>query len=224
MTACLLAFSEQVSSRFGSKLFTRGVKPLLFVLCLSPFLLLVWDIIGQQLGANPVEAVTHRTGDWVLRFLLLTLAVSPVRRLSGWGWPLRLRRMLGLYAFFYLLLHFSTWLVLDHALVWSEIAADIPKRLYVTVGLAGLVLMIPLALTSTRGMMRRLGRNWQRLHRSVYLVALLAVAHYLWLVKADYLEPLVYAAVLLSLLALRLPLRSRMQRRQMGSGNSGRPG
>lgn len=203
MSANSFTISEQ--SVLGGKVFARVVKPMLFVLFLTPFLLLVWDVVVEQLGANPVEEVTHRTGDWALRFLLLTLTVTPLRRISGWGWPLRLRRMLGLFAFFYLLLHFSTWLVLDHDLLWSEIVADILKRPYVTLGFTALVLMIPLALTSTRGMMRRLGRNWQRLHKSVYLIGVLAVGHYLWLVKADYLEPLLYAAALLVLLSLRLP-------------------
>jgi len=178
-------------------------KPLLFLACLIPFGLLVLAGLQGDLGANPLERVTHVTGDWGLRLLLMTLAITPLRRLSGWTRLLRLRRMLGLFAFFYVSLHLLTWVWLDQELVWGNIVADIAKRPYVTVGFAAWLLLVPLAATSTRGMMRRLGRNWQRLHRLIYVAALLGVLHYIWLVKADLLQPSIYAGLLLVLLAVR---------------------
>ncbi|HHI77041.1 MAG TPA: sulfoxide reductase heme-binding subunit YedZ, partial [Gammaproteobacteria bacterium] len=147
---------------------------------------------------------TFVTGDWALRLLLATLAMTPLRRLLHAAWPLRLRRMLGLYAFFYASLHFLIWLVLDQELRWDAILADIAKRPYVTVGFTAWLLMLPLALTSTRAAMRRLGRRWARLHRLVYPTAVLGVLHYLWLVKVDITEPLIYGAILAVLLLARL--------------------
>ena len=179
------------------------VKPLVFVACLIPFGLLVRGAIDGDLGANPLERVTDVTGQWGLRLLLLTLAMTPLRRLTGWrGW-LAFRRMLGLFAFFYVTLHFLTWVWLDQELQWANIVADIAKRPFVTVGFLAWLLLLPLALTSTRGMMSRLGRNWQRLHRSIYVVAVLGVLHFVWLVKADLSEPLIYAALLALLLLMR---------------------
>lgn len=175
----------------------------MFAACSSPALLLAWRAWGERLGSNPVEALSHASGDWALRLLLLTLAVTPLRRVSGWAPLSRLRRMLGLFAVFYALLHFSVWLLLDQGLIWELILDDLTKRPYIILGASALLLLMPLALTSTRGWMRRLGPNWERLHRLVYLAALLGVAHYLWLVKADYREPLVYAGVLAVLLAMR---------------------
>jgi len=185
----------------------RVIKALLWILCLLPLLHLVWDGVGDGLGANPVEAITHRTGDWTLRLLLITLGMTPTRRLTGWTWPLRVRRLLGLFAFFYACLHFGTYLVLDQFFCWSAIVEDLAKRPYITVGFTAFVLLIPLAVTSTRGMMRRLGRHWQRLHRLVYLVTTLGVLHYLWLVKADYREPIIYLLCLLVLLGVRVWFR-----------------
>jgi sulfoxide reductase heme-binding subunit YedZ len=180
-----------------------GVKPLVFAACLAPFLVLAYHAAYDDLGANPLDRVTDVTGEWALRFLLITLAITPLRRLTGWKLPQRFRRQLGLFAFFYASLHFLTWLWLDQGLVLSNIVADIAKRPFVTVGFLAWLLLVPLALTSTRGMMRRLGRRWQLLHRAIYLTAGLAVLHYLWLVKADLLEPLVYAGLLAVLLLLR---------------------
>jgi sulfoxide reductase heme-binding subunit YedZ len=180
-----------------------GIKPVVFLLCLAPFLWLIWDVIQEQLSANPIEDITHRTGDWALRFLLITLAVTPLKRLSGQVWLLRLRRMLGLYAFFYALLHFLTYLWLDQQFLFSEILVDIGKRPYITVGFTAFVLLIPLAATSNRYAMRRLGRRWQKLHRTVYVIAALAVLHYLWLVKADSREPVIYGLILVALLGIR---------------------
>lgn len=185
----------------------RVLKPLILAGGLLPFALMLWGAWRDDLGANPLETVTHGTGDWALRFLLLTLAMTPLRRLLGQGWPLQLRRMLGLFAFFYASLHFLVWLVLDQEIAWRNILADIAERPYVTVGFLAWLLLVPLALTSTRGAMRRLGRNWSRLHRLVYPIAILGVLHFLWLVKADLFEPLIYGAILALLLVFRLPLR-----------------
>jgi methionine sulfoxide reductase heme-binding subunit len=190
-------FSPQSAVRLG--------KPIVFLLCLTPLALLIWRALSDGLGANPVEAVVHDTGSWALRLLLVTLAVTPLRRLSGQPWLIRFRRMLGLFAFCYALLHFAAYLFLDRALVWEDILADLTKRPYIVVGFTAWVLLIPLAVTSTQGWMRRLGRRWVTLHRAVYAIAILAVLHFLWLVKADTLEPLVDAALLAVLLAFRVP-------------------
>ena len=178
-------------------------KPLVFCVSLLPLVWLCWLAWQDRLGANPVETLSHRTGDWSLRFLLLTLAVTPLRRLSGWNWLLKFRRMLGLFAFFYVCLHLGVYLIFDQFFDPSAILEDIAKRPYITVGFAGFLLLIPLAVTSTNGMIKRLGRNWQRLHRLVYLIAVLGVVHYWWLVKADISEPLLYAGLLTMLLGYR---------------------
>jgi sulfoxide reductase heme-binding subunit YedZ len=180
-----------------------AVKPAVFIVCLVPFAVLAWGVLVGDLGANPLERVTDATGQWGLRFLLITLAVTPARRVTGWKALLCFRRMLGLFAFFYATLHFLVWVWLDQQLSWGNIFGDIAKRPFVTVGFAAWLLLVPLAMTSTRGMMRRLGRRWQRLHRAIYLVALLGVLHYLWLVKADLLEPLLYLAAIAILLVVR---------------------
>ncbi len=181
------------------------LKPVLFAACLLPLLLLVWRLVDGTIGPNPVEVITHDTGDWALRLLLATLAVTPLRRLTGWRWLVRLRRMLGLFAFCYAMLHFTTYLWLDQFFDWQAILADIAKRPYITAGFAALLLMLPLAVTSTKGWQRRLGARWKQLHRLVYAIGVLAVLHYLWLVKADLLEPAIYAGVLAALLAARMP-------------------
>ncbi len=178
-------------------------KPLVFCVSLLPLVWLCWLAWQDRLGANPVETLSHRTGDWSLRFLLLTLAVTPSRRLSGWNWLLKFRRMLGLFAFFYVCLHLGVYLIFDQFFDPSAILEDIAKRPYITVGFAGFLLLIPLAATSTNGMIKRLGRNWQRLHRLVYLIGVLGVVHYWWLVKADISEPLLYAGLLTMLLGYR---------------------
>lgn len=183
----------------------RYGKPLLFTLCLLPLGTLIWRTAADQLGANPVEEVLHCTGSWALRLLLMTLAITPLRQLTGYGWLLRFRRPLGLFAFFYAALHLAVYLILDRTLNWDEVLTDLTKRPYITVGFAAFVLLVPLAVTSTRGWQRRLGHRWQLLHRCVYLIAVLGVLHFIWLVKADLLEPLIDATVLAVLLALRLP-------------------
>jgi methionine sulfoxide reductase heme-binding subunit len=176
---------------------------------LLPLALLVYDTLTDGLGAEPIETLTHRTGWWGLTLLLATLAVTPVRRLTGWNRIIGVRRLLGLWAFAYVVLHFAIYLV-DQELVLVYITEDVLERPYITVGFAAFLLLIPLAVTSTRGMIRRLGgRRWQLLHRLVYLAAALGVLHFLWLVKADVREPLVFGGVLLVLLLLRLPLPRR---------------
>ena len=189
----------------------RRVKPLVFAACLIPALLLVRDAFTGGLGVNPVEDITHRTGDWALRFLLVTLAVTPLRRLAGWHGLIRFRRMLGLFAFFYACLHFSTYLVFDHFFDLLLIIDDVAERKYVTAGFVGFVLMIPLAVTSTQGWIRRLGKRWTALHRLVYASAVAGVVHFLWLVKIDIGEPLIYAVILAILFGVRLAYRYRGQ-------------
>jgi sulfoxide reductase heme-binding subunit YedZ len=180
-------------------------KVIVFLACLLPAVALVARGLADGLGANPIEEITHATGDWSLRLVLVTLAVTPIRRLSGWNGIIKYRRMLGLFAFTYVCLHFLTYLVLDQFFAWPEIVADIFKRPYITVGFTAFLLLVPLAVTSTSGWIRRLGgRRWQRLHRLIYVAAALAIIHYIWLVKADLRSPLTYGAILTVLLAIRV--------------------
>ena len=190
----------------------RYIKPVVFILCLLPLVMLLWNGFTHGLGANPVEKITHRTGDWSLRFLLITLSVTPLRKMFGWNRLLRLRRMLGLFAFFYVCLHFATYLVFDHFFDIHEIIKDIIKRPYITVGFTGFVLLIPLAVTSTNNMRKRLGKRWQQLHQLVYVIAVCGILHYLWLVKADILKPMIHAAILLALLIVRAVYQRKEQR------------
>jgi sulfoxide reductase heme-binding subunit YedZ len=183
----------------------RNPKFWIFGLCLLPLARLIFLGGSGGLGANPIEFITRSTGTWTLVGLLVTLSVTPLRRLTGRADLLRYRRMLGLFAFFYACLHFATYIWLDQFFDPAAIVKDIIKRPFITVGFSAFVLLIPLAVTSTHAMMRRLGRRWQLLHRLVYLIALLGVIHYLWLVKKDLTEPLIYGTLLIVLLALRLP-------------------
>ena len=187
------------------------IKPAVFISCLLPLAWLLYAAFADALGPNPIEALLRQSGDWVLRFLLITLSMTPLRKITGWSGWIRLRRMLGLYTFFYAVLHFTIYIWLDRELLWSEVLVDIGKRPYITVGFTALVLMIPLALTSTRGWQRRLGRNWKKLHQLVYISAVGGVFHYLWLVKADTRDPLIYAGWLLVVLALRAWWQHRRQ-------------
>lgn len=180
-----------------------GLKALAHALALLPLALLVRGVVQDSLGADPVAEITHATGTWALRLLLLGLALTPLRRLSGQAWPIRFRRLVGLYAFFYACLHLATWLVLDLGGFWTQVFDDLVKRPYIMLGFAAWLSLLPLAITSTRGWMRRLGRRWGQLHTLVYGAGVLAVAHYIWLVKADLREPLVYAAILGVLLGQR---------------------
>jgi len=184
------------------------IKALLFVLCLLPLAASLWQALSGQ-AVNPVEALTRDSGSWALNLLLASLAITPLRRLGAPGWLLRLRRMLGLYAFFYASVHLLIYLWLDQLFDWPAIVHDIIKRPFITVGMAAFALLLPLAITSTDGWLRRLKRRWGQLHRLVYPLAVLAVVHYLWLVKRDLTEPLLYAAVLALLLGLRLWWRLR---------------
>ena len=182
---------------------TRFIKPFIFSLCLLPLILLFRNFYLDELGANPFEVLTRSTGEWTLRFLLITLAMTPLRQLTGSAWPLRLRRMLGLYTFFYVCIHLSTYIWLDHFFDWDEIWTDIVKRPYITFGMLAFTLLTPLALTSTKKMMKRLGRRWKSLHKLIYVIAVLGVLHFLLLVKADLLEPIVYASILFILFLVR---------------------
>ncbi len=190
------------------------LKPIVFIACLLPLAWIAGDALGitGTLGANPVEEILDRFGNWGLRFMMIALAVTPLRKLTGWNWLARFRRMLGLFAFFYVLMHFLTWLVLDQGLTMTAIVEDIAKRPFITIGFVALVLLTAMAATSTNGMRRRLGRRWQTLHNSVYAVGILGVWHYWWQVKADILEPLVYALILTALLAYRVWSRRRARR------------
>jgi methionine sulfoxide reductase heme-binding subunit len=193
-------------------------KPLLFVLALSPLGLLVWKTSQNTLGPDPVAYLEHNTGIWALRLLLATLAVTPLRKLSGWNGLIRFRRMLGLFAFFYASIHLATYLIVDLGGFWSQILVEIAKKPFVTAGFLAWLLMIPLAITSTKSMMRRLGRNWQRLHRLVYVSGAFAALHFLWQVKYGEtiaaLEPVVYAGSFLALMLARVPtwFKQRMTR------------
>ena len=182
----------------------RWSKPLVFLACLGPLARLAWKGLHGMLGANPIEVITHSTGDWTLTFLLITLAVTPLRKITGQLWLIRYRRMFGLFAFFYGTLHFLTYIWLDKFFDVHEMLVDIAKRKFITVGFAALVLMVPLAITSTAGWIRRLGgKRWNLLHRLIYFSALGGIIHYIWLVKADIRKPLQYGAVLAILMAFR---------------------
>jgi sulfoxide reductase heme-binding subunit YedZ len=184
---------------------SRWTKASLFLLCLIPLLLLGWRGYQNQLGANPIEYITHKTGDWTIRFLLITLCVTPFRKLLNQPKLARFRRMLGLFAFFYGCLHLTTWVWLDKFFDVHEMWKDVVKRRFITVGMTGFVLLIPLAVTSTAGWVRRLGYvRWQRLHRLVYFSALAGVIHYYWLVKSDVRLPLLYAGIVALLLGYRV--------------------
>ncbi len=193
----------------------RLLKPVIFAASLGPVAWLAWAGWAHRLGANPIETITHETGLWTLRFLVLTLAVTPLRRLTGWNELVRFRRMLGLFAFFYGSLHLLTYVWLDQFFDWHGIVKDVAKRPFITAGFSAYMLLVPLALTSTAGMIRRLGgRAWRRLHRLVYVAAAFGVVHYWWLVKADIRQPRNYALMLGVLLGARLAvyLRGRTPR------------
>ncbi|GLT23817.1 protein-methionine-sulfoxide reductase heme-binding subunit MsrQ [Zoogloea oryzae] len=196
-----------------------AIKAALFAACLLPAFLLWRGFELDTLGANPIEAITRGTGDWTLRFLLITLAVTPLRKLTGWHWVVRLRRMLGLFAFAYGTAHLLTYLWLDQFFDWYAIARDILKRPFITVGFAALVLMAPLAATSSNAAIRRLGgRRWQALHRAIYPIAVLGCVHFWWLVKKDITEPLIYTAITAALLGIRAWWREQERRKQLAGG------
>jgi sulfoxide reductase heme-binding subunit YedZ len=184
---------------------SKWTKVTVFALCLAPLASLVWRGFQNNLTADPINFITHKTGDWTLRFLVITLAITPLRKTLHVPQLIRFRRMLGLFAFFYATLHFTTWIALDHSFAWSEMWKDVQKRPFITVGFIGFVLMIPLAVTSTAGWIRRLGgRRWQLLHRAIYFIAILGVVHYYLQVKSNTRKPLEYAWMVGILLAWRL--------------------
>jgi len=182
------------------------VKPIAFLICLAPLILVVSDAFGLSagLGANPIEEMLDRFGNWALRFIMITLAVTPLRRITGWNWLARFRRMFGLFTFFYVLLHFLTWFILDRELLMADVLEDLTERPFVTVGFTALLLLSALAVTSFTAVRRRMGRNWQKLHNAAYAIALLGVWHYWWQVKKDVTEPQIYAAILAVLLGIRI--------------------
>jgi sulfoxide reductase heme-binding subunit YedZ len=189
----------------SAQLVRTVVKPIVFVAALGPLAWLVYNMVWGDLGANPIETITNSTGIWTLRFIVITLAITPVRWLTKWNPIINLRRMLGLFAFFYGTIHFMIYFVLDRSLMFDGLWEDIVKRPYITVGFTGFVLMIPLALTSTKGWIRRLGgRRWNLLHKLIYATGVLGVIHYLWKVKLDVTNPLIYLAIVAVLLLVRV--------------------
>ncbi len=193
-----------------------GLKTVLFLLALVPAGRLAWGAWQGTLGANPIEAVTRGLGDWALNMLLVTLCVTPLRKLSGWVWLARLRRMLGLYAFFYALLHVTSYVWFDQFFDWGEIARDILKRPFITAGFAAFAIMASLAATSSHAMVRRLGgRRWRELHRAVYALVVIAVVHYAWMVKKDLTLPVLYGAAVAALLGVRAWWRWQERQRQL---------
>ena len=183
---------------------TVYAKPIIFLLSLLPLLALVWRAFAGDLGANPVETITRDTGDWALRFLLITLAITPIRVWTGNTAIARFRRMLGLYCFFYAFCHFLIWFVADHSLNLGDMIEDIVDRPYITLGFSSFVILIPLAVTSNQAMIRRLGKRWKSLHKMVYPVAILTSLHFIWQVKADYREAGIYALIAVALLLQRV--------------------
>ena len=198
-----------------------SIKTALFVGCLIPLGHLFWQGFRNHLGANPVEYITHSTGWWALTFILITLSVTPLRRLASMPWLLRFRRLLGLFAFFYASLHFVTYIWLDQFFDWGDIVKDIGKRPFILLGFTAFVLLIPLAITSTNAIVKRLGaKRWQALHRSIYVLSAVAVAHFWWLVKKDITEPFMFAVVLALLLIVRLLYLLKQQRSASPAGRT----
>jgi len=185
------------------------VKPIVFLAALIPLALLVYNVVTGNTSANPAEDILLTTGIWALRFLLATLAITPIRRLTGWNRLIQYRRMLGLFAFFYASVHLLSYLAFDRVFQFGEILADVAKRPFITAGMVAFACMVPLAVTSTKGWIRRLGRRWQMLHRLIYASAVAAALHFIWKVKVPIGEPIYYAAILLLLLGFRLFWRFR---------------
>ena len=188
---------------------------MVFLVCLIPFFFVVGDALELtgSLGANPIEAILDRFGNWALRFVMITLAITPLRKLTKWNWLVRFRRMLGLFTFFYAFMHFLTWFILDRELRLEDIVEDLVERPFIALGFTAVVLLTALAITSFTALRRRMGRNWQRLHNAVYAVAILGVWHYWWQVKKDVTEPVVYAVILAVLLGIRIWFRVKKTRR-----------
>ena len=219
--------TSALSSRLGTpwsrpskaqiKALRRIAKAMVFTICLVPFAWLVWEFFHGQLGVNPIQTLLRELGDWTLRFLLIGLAITPVRVVTGWGEPMHYRRMIGLFTFFYAVLHLSSYIGLDQFFDWRLIGEEIVKRPFITIGMIGVALLIPLAATSTSGMVKRLGaRRWKMLHRAVYVVGVLGVIHFYMMIKADFSEPIIYGAILAALLGVRaiVTLRRTAKRRR----------
>lgn len=185
----------------------KHIKPICFVLCSLPLAYLAILFFTDQLGANPIERITRFSGTWALRMLLIALMATPLQRSLGAVWPFRIRRMLGLFGFFYVTLHLSSYTVLDQFFDWYEIYYDLTERPFIMAGMAAFVLLIPLAITSTRKMMRRMGKRWKQLHRLVYLIAALGILHYFLLIKLGWFEPTIYLLLYVALMLMRMPLR-----------------
>ena len=198
----------------------RLIRPIVFLLGLVPLAALVFMVLTGRTSANPAEDILLTTGIWALRFLLVTLAITPLRRLTGWNVLIQYRRMLGLFAFFYAVVHLFSYIAFDRFFAFDEILADVAKRPFITAGMVAFALMVPLAVTSTRGWIRRLGRRWQLLHRIIYVCAIAACLHFIWKVKVAIGEPVYYAAILASLLAFRVlwQLRGRAALRRQRAG------
>jgi len=194
--------------------FSRGqwffLKSLVFILCSLPFLSMTWDTFNDLLGADPIQTLHFRTGDWTLRFLLISLTMTPLRRVFKSSLPIRFRRMLGLFCFFYASLHLLVWLVLDQSLSLDNMLYDVPESPYIILGLVAYTVLLLLAITSNLAAMRLLGAKWQSLHRLVYVIAVLGLVHFFWLTKLDNSEPLIYAVILVVLLAFRWPYFKRV--------------
>jgi sulfoxide reductase heme-binding subunit YedZ len=210
----------------NSILTSKLTKAVVFAACLVPVALLIWRGLHNDLSADPIAFITHRTGDWTLRFLVITLAITPLRKILHLPQLIRFRRMMGLFAFFYVCLHFTTWIWLDKNFVWPELWKDVLKRPFITIGFTGFMLLIPLAITSTAGWIRRMGgKRWQMLHRLVYVIAVLGVIHYYWLVKSDVRKPVFYGFMVVVLLVSRLAtwLIGRRGKAQIASTRSEEP-
>jgi len=189
-----------------SKRQVTALKAIVFIASLLPFSYIMWDVVNELLGADPIQTLHFRTGDWALRFLFITLAMSPLQRVFNSPLPIRFRRMFGLFTFFYASLHFAVWLVLDQSLSLDNMLEDVPESPYIILGLLAYSMLCALAATSTAGIMQRMGKSWFTLHKLVYLIAIMGVVHFFWLTKLDYAEPTVYAALLVVLLAFRWPV------------------
>lgn len=210
-------------SKAQTKTMRRIAKALVFTTCLLPFAWLVWDFFQGQLGANPIQTLLREIGDWALRFLVIGLAITPVRIMTGWGEPMHYRRMIGLFAFFYAFLHLASYVGLDQFFDWRIIAEEIVKRPFITIGMAAFALLIPLAATSTKGMVKRVGaRRWKALHRAVYAVGVLAVIHFYMMIKADFREPIIYGVIVAMLLSIRgIPALRRAAKRRARAVRTG---
>jgi methionine sulfoxide reductase heme-binding subunit len=220
MPAWTCANISERSGELKAVLTSRWSKAVVFVVCLVPLGKLIWAALDDGLGANPIEFITHKTGDWTLIFLVLTLSVTPARKLLEWAELIRFRRMLGLFAFFYGFLHFSTWIGLDQFFNLAAMLHDVRKRPFITAGFTAFVLMAPLAITSTAGWIRRLGgKRWRALHRLVYISAVAGVIHYYWLVKSDVRKPLFYGMLVAVLLLLRIGFWLRLRPRATRSAD-----